>query len=94
MTSVCLSWLAEQVENYGLAALAPSVGAGDEVLLPPEVDEEPPAPDLAGSPQADSSNANVAAVAAIATGLIARVLRGEEAVFCVDVFRMRGTFNK
>jgi hypothetical protein len=94
MTSYCLSWLTTKTKIiYCFGALVPSIGAGDEVLLPPEVVEELP-PDLAGSPQADSNNASVAVVAASAIGLSARALRGEEDVCWVDVFRMRETFKK
>ena len=90
--------MAKTEKVYCLGALEPSIGAGLEVLLPevllPEVLEGLPMPDFGGSPHADSTSANAAAVAAKATGLSAWALRGKEDAFCVNVFRMKKAFRR
>lgn len=85
--------MAKTEKVYCLGALEPSIGAGLEVLLP-EVLEGLPMPDFGGSPHADSTSANAAAVAAKATGLSAWALRGKEDAFCVNVFRMKKAFRR
>ena len=85
--------MAKTEKVYCLGALEPSIGAGLEVLLP-EVLEGLPMPDFGGSPHADSTSANAAAVAAKATGLSAWALRGREDAFCVNVFRMKKAFRR
>ena len=90
--------MAKTEKVYCLGALEPSIGAGLEVLLPevllPEVLEGLPMPDFGGSPHADSTSANAAAVAAKATGLSAWSLRGKEDACCVNVFRMKKAFRR
>lgn len=90
--------MAKTEKVYCLGALEPSIGAGLEVLLPevllPEVLEGLPMPDFGGSPHADSTSANAAAVAAKATGLSAWALRGKEDACCVNVFRMKKAFRR
>lgn len=85
--------MAKTEKVYCLGALEPSIGAGLEVLLP-EVLEGLPMPDFGGSPHADSTSANAAAVAAKATGLSAWALRGKEDACCVNVFRMKKAFRR
>ncbi len=85
--------MAKTEKVYCLGALEPSIGAGLEVLLP-EVLEGLPMPDFGGSPHADSTSANAAAVAAKATGLSAWTLRGKEDACCVNVFRMKKAFRR